>query len=92
MNQNSFEGVLGVFLRVFEPSSKEVLKQFEGSLQRFSSKFLGVSWKMSRMFQVGLKGVLWKCQKCFTEVARCFKKVSWLLQGNFKGVSRVFHT
>ena len=49
------------------------------------SKFLGVSWKFQKYF----KGVL---KKCFTEVARCFKEVSWVLQGNIKGVSRVFHT
>ena len=65
VNQDSFEGVSGVFLRVFEESSKG------GTFQRVSSKFLGVSWKISRMFQECLKEVLWKCQKCFTEVVRC---------------------
>ena len=51
MNQDIFEGVLGVFLSVFEASSKVVLKQFQGSFQRVSSKFLGVSWKFQECFK-----------------------------------------
>ena len=58
--QETFRGVTGVFLRVFEASSKGVLRQYQGSFQRVSSKFLDVSWKISRMFQECFKTVLWK--------------------------------
>ena len=70
---------------MFEAISKGVSNQFQASFQRVSRKFLGVSWKFKDCF----KSVMEK--RCFKEVLRCFKKVSWVLLENFKGVSRVFH-
>ena len=89
--QKIFKGVSGVFLRVFEESSKGVLKQFRGTFQRVSSKFLGVSSKISRMFQECFKEVLWKCQKVFHGSCKVLK-VSWMLHGYFEGISGVSHT
>ena len=36
---------------MFEASAKVVLKQFQGSFQRVSSKFLGVSLKFQECFK-----------------------------------------
>ena len=87
MNQDIFKGVLGVFLRVFEASSKGVLKQFQGSFQRVSSKFLGVSWKFQECFRSVSK-------KCYGNVKSVSQKLQGVLRkfhGCFREISRVFH-
>ena len=88
VKQDSFEDVLGVFLRVFEATSTGVIKQFRGSFQRVSSKFLGVSLKFQECFKSVLKkhygniksvsqklqGVLRKFHGCFREISRMFQE------------------
>ena len=78
------EGVLGVFLRLFEESSKGVSKQFQGGFWRVSRKFLGVLWKCQRSCWS-----VWKFRKCFKEFPRSFRKISGRFQVCFKSASRV---
>ena len=79
MFQDSFKGVSGVFLRVFEACCKEVLKRFQGSFWRVSRKFPGVSGK----FQ--------ECSKAVIEMYENFKDVSKTFRGilgKFQGCLR----
>ena len=52
--------------------------------------FMEISTVFQECFkEVSRKG---KFQRSSKKVLRCFKKVSWVLQGNLECVSRVFHT
>ena len=52
MFQESFEGVLGGLLSVFETSSKGVLKQFQGSFWRVLRKFLDFHQSFKSIIEV----------------------------------------
>ena len=86
-----FRDVSGVLLRVFEAISKGVLKQFQGSFRRVS--------RMFPVFHGSLKTIsrlLWKFQRCFKEVMRCFLESfmgalgKWVFKECFTGDSRKF--
>ena len=77
---------------VFLESFKGVAKSFRyGSLMGVLKAFQGCFKNVLRVFQECLKQVPKEFQSCFKQFARCFRKVSWVPQGDFKGVSRVFH-
>ena len=82
MFQGSFRGVLRTLA-----SFKGALKLFQGSFLSVSSKFAGGSRKFQEWFKIVKKTF----QRSVMEISKKLrgKKVSWLFQGNFKGVSRV---
>ena len=76
---------------VFLESFKGFVKYFRcGSLRGVLKAFQGCFRSVLGVCQRSYWSV-WKFWRCFKEFSRCFRKVSWVPQGDFKGVSRVFH-